>query len=135
MSRDSSEALMNIQYPFLIQAISKPKPDHGSISLLRMLFICIFHVLDLFSTSLIFSPQFYLYWVISFEFCWACIYFVISVLIANLFFVKFICLFFAALGLCCCARAFSSCGEWGLLFVVVHGLLIAVSSLVAEHGL
>ena len=25
-------------------------------------------------------------------------------------------------------RAFSSCGKWGLLFVVVHGLLIAVAS-------
>lgn len=69
ISRDSNEALMNIQYPFLIQAISKPKPDHGSISLLRMLFICISHVLDLFSTSLIFSPPLYLYWAISFEFC------------------------------------------------------------------
>ena len=44
-------------------------------------------------------------------------------------------LFLAALGLRCCAQAFSSCGEWGLLFVVVHGLLIAVASLVAEHGL
>ena len=41
----------------------------------------------------------------------------------------------AALGLCCCARAFSSCGKRGLLFVAVHGLLIAVASLVAEHGL
>ena len=41
----------------------------------------------------------------------------------------------AALGLCCCARAFSSCGEQGLLFVVVRGLLIAVASLVVEHGL
>ena len=41
----------------------------------------------------------------------------------------------AALGLCCCACAFSSCGEQGLLFVVVRGLLIAVASLVAEHGL
>ena len=39
------------------------------------------------------------------------------------------------LGLCCCARAFSSCGERGLLFVAVRGLLIAVASLVAEHGL
>ena len=28
--------------------------------------------------------------------------------------------FLAALGLRCCARAFSSCGERGLLFVVVH---------------
>ena len=47
----------------------------------------------------------------------------------------FIYLFLVALGLRCCARAFSSCGEWGLLFVAVHGLLIAVASLVAEHGL
>ena len=31
--------------------------------------------------------------------------------------------------------AFSSCGEWGLLFVAVRGLLIAVASLFAEHGL
>ena len=33
------------------------------------------------------------------------------------------------------ARAFSSCDERGLLFVVVSGLLIAVASLVAEHSL
>ena len=32
-------------------------------------------------------------------------------------------------------RADFSCGERGLLFVVVGGLLIAVASLVAEHGL
>ena len=32
-------------------------------------------------------------------------------------------------------RAFSSCGEQGLLFVVVRGLLTEVASLVAEHGL
>ena len=31
-------------------------------------------------------------------------------------------------------RLFSSCGERGLLFIVVRGLLIAVASLVAEHG-
>ena len=40
----------------------------------------------------------------------------------------------SALGLRCCARAFSSCGERGLLFIVVRGLLIAVASLVVEHG-
>ena len=53
------------------------------------------------------------------------------------FFSKFIYLylFLAALGLCCCARAFSSCGERGLLFVAVRGLLVAVASFVAEHGL
>ena len=43
--------------------------------------------------------------------------------------------FLAVLGLCCCARAFSSCGEQGLLFVAVRRLLFAVASLVAEHGL
>ena len=32
-------------------------------------------------------------------------------------------------------RLFSSCGEWGLLFVAFHGLLIAVAPLVGEHGL
>ena len=30
------------------------------------------------------------------------------------------------------ACAFSSYGEWGLLFIAVHGLLIVVASLVAE---
>ena len=44
-------------------------------------------------------------------------------------------LFLAVLCLRCCARAFSNCGERGLLFVVVHGLLIVVASLVVEHGL
>ena len=48
---------------------------------------------------------------------------------------KFIYLFLAALGVHCCAQAFSSCGEWGPLFVVVCGLLIEVASLVAGHGL
>ena len=58
--------------------------------------------------------------------------------IDSLFFiiiVIFIYLFLAALGLRCCAWAFSSCGEWGLLFIAVRGLLIAVASLVAEYGL
>ena len=50
----------------------------------------------------------------------------------SLFFLIY--LFLAALCLHCCARAFSSCGERGLLFTVVRGLLIAVASLV-EHRL
>ena len=61
-----------------------------------------------------------------------------GILPSTPFFKKFIYLiylFLAALGLRCCSRAFSSCGERGLLFVAVHGLLIAVASLVAEHGL
>ena len=52
-----------------------------------------------------------------------------------IFFFFFFNLFLAEFGLCCCARAFSSCGERGLLFVAVRGLLIAVASLAAEHGL
>ena len=35
----------------------------------------------------------------------------------------------AALGLRCCVRAFSNCGEQGLLFVAVCGFLIVVASL------
>ena len=53
------------------------------------------------------------------------------VIYMNIFFFFFL----ATLGLRCCAWAFSSCGERGLLFVAVCGLIIAVASLVAEHGL
>ena len=42
-------------------------------------------------------------------------------------------LFLAVLGLHFCARAFSSCGKWGPLFIAVHGTLTIVASLVAEH--
>ena len=41
----------------------------------------------------------------------------------------------AALGLRFCARAFSSCGEKGPLFIAVRGPLTIVASLVAEHRL
>ena len=47
----------------------------------------------------------------------------------------FVYLSLAALGLPCCLRAFSSCSERGLLFIAVHGLPIAVASLVVERGL
>ena len=62
------------------------------------------------------------------------LFFLISFFIINLF-LLFIYLFLAALGLCCCAWVFSSCGEWGLLLVVLCRLLIVVACLVAEHGL
>ena len=58
-----------------------------------------------------------------------------NVFFINVFIYLLIYLFLAALGLYCCPRAFSSCGEQGLLFVAVCGLLIAVASLVAEHRL
>ena len=41
----------------------------------------------------------------------------------------------AVLGLRLCARAFSSCGERGPLFIVVRGPLTVTASLVAEHKL
>ena len=54
------------------------------------------------------------------------------------FFFKFVyfwlgSLFILALGLLCCTWTFSSCSKWGLLFVVVPGLLITVSSLVEQR--
>ena len=41
----------------------------------------------------------------------------------------------AELGLCFCARAFSSCGKRGPLFIAVHGPLTIAASSVAEHRL
>ena len=51
--------------------------------------------------------------------------------------VFFVLLFLSVLSLCRYVQAFSSCDkqERGLLFVGMHGLLIAVASLVAECGL
>ena len=51
------------------------------------------------------------------------------------FLILFIYLFMAVLGLRCCARAFSSCGKWGPLFIAVRGPPTIVTSLVAEHRL
>ena len=53
----------------------------------------------------------------------------------SFFFLTFVCLLLAVLDLHCCARAFSSCSEWELLFVAVRGPLTAVVSLIAEHRL
>ena len=63
------------------------------------------------------------------------LYFCLCIFFFFLKVFKKIYLFLAALSLCCCAGAFSSCGERGLLFLAVHVLLITVASLVAEHGL
>ena len=60
---------------------------------------------------------------------------VTHIISCSSFFFFFFNLFLAGLGLRCCAWAFSSCGERGLLFVAVRRLLIAVASLVAERGL
>ena len=44
-------------------------------------------------------------------------------------------LFMAVLGLRFCTSAFSSCGKWGPLFIVVRGPLTIAASLVSEHRL
>ena len=54
-----------------------------------------------------------------------------SFLFLIFFYVKQVFFFFS---LWCCAASLS-CGERGFSLVVVLGLLIAVASLVAEHGL
>ena len=41
----------------------------------------------------------------------------------------------AVLGLRFCARAFSSCGKWGPLFIAVRGPLTIAASLVVEQRL
>ena len=51
------------------------------------------------------------------------------------FFFYFIYLFLAVLGLCFCARAFSSCGKRGPLFIAVRGPLTIAASPVVEHRL
>ena len=53
------------------------------------------------------------------EFCLSTPRHVFHLFLVSLFKRLFIILF--ALGLCCCMRALSSCGEWGLLFVGVAG--------------
>ena len=69
----------------------------------------------------------------------SCVSLFISVLL-NATFILFYCYYFiylfsAALGLCCCTQALSSCGKRGPLFVAMRGPLITAASLVAEHGL
>ena len=56
--------------------------------------------------------------------------------IEDKFFLKlFIYLFMAVLGLRFCARAFSSCGKWGPLFIAVRGPLTIAAPPVAGHRL
>ena len=54
--------------------------------------------------------------------------------VRKLIILQFVYLYFVALGLRCQARAFSSCGKWGLVFLPLRGLLTAAASLM-ERGL
>ena len=57
-----------------------------------------------------------------------------SIHLFLIFFFLFIYLFIGCIG-SSLLHTFCSCGERGLLFVVVHWFLIAVASLLAEHRL
>ena len=62
----------------------------------------------------------------------------ISIQIFYPFFFWFILVFYlfmAVLGLRFCARAFSSCGKWGPLFIAVRGAFTITASLIAEPRL
>ena len=50
-------------------------------------------------------------------------------------FIYFLFIFMAVLGLCFCARAFSSCGKRGPLFIAVCRPLTVTASLLVEHRL
>ena len=63
------------------------------------------------------------------------ILFYLFIYFLNVIIHLFIYLFLAVLGLRFCARAFSSCGKWGPLFIAVHRPLTIAASLVAEHKL
>ena len=62
---------------------------------------------------------------------WVKLHFRVGIILFFLFFF----IFKAVLGLRFCARAFSSCGKWGPLFIAVHGPHVVAASLVAEHRL
>ena len=63
------------------------------------------------------------------------LFFLITSFFKILFIYLFIYLFMSVLGLHLCARAFSSCGERGPLFIAACGPLTIAASLVAEHRL
>ena len=59
----------------------------------------------------------------------------LNLLFIYLFIYLFIIIFLAVLGLRFCARAFSSCGKWGPLFITVRRPLTVAASPLAEHRL
>ena len=69
------------------------------------------------------------------KFCYGKISASLNAFFFNKFIYLFIYLFMAVLGLRFCARAFSSCGEWGPLLIAVRGPLTVAASPVAEHRL
>ena len=60
--------------------------------------------------------------------CWSPLLFFFFLKDQSFFFLMYLFIYLAALGLRCCTRAFSSCGKRGLIFIAVHRPLIAVGS-------
>ena len=78
--------------------------------------------------------MFFLLRVIIFKFCYnEQELFFVCLFVFYLLFIYY--LFLAVLGLRFSARAFSSCGKRGPLFIAVRGPLTIAASLVAEHRL
>ena len=99
-------------------------PPYTNASLLLFLF---------FPTVLLSTSTFFQYIVLAKDVKFSLLYF------SSFFFLIFIYLFLAVLGLLCelgfCARAFSCCGKWGPLFITVRGPLNVAASLVVGHKL
>ena len=64
-----------------------------------------------------------------------CIFNSFFFLIISTILINYLFIYLAVLRLRFCARASSSCGKRGPLFIAVHGPLTIVTSLVAEHRL
>ena len=63
------------------------------------------------------------------------LFFFFNLFILLFYFILFIYCFWLCWVFVAARGLFSRFGEWGLLLAAVRGLLIAVASLVAEHGL
>ena len=82
------------------------------------------------------SIEFYVDSFFSFSILKILLYYILACILSFFFkkLINLLFLFLAVLGLCCCAQAFSSCDERGLLFVVVRGLLIGWFLLLQSTG-
>ena len=110
MFRDGKKQLRTLRFVLHV-IVSKWQrwDEHPSVLSLNILCLfCLHNTVATIMQILLFLINLFIYLFIYFWLCWV---------------------FVAVRGL------FSSCGEQGLLFVVVCGLFTAVASLVAEHGL
>ena len=112
-------------YPFNVHGICSDVPSFTSD---------INDLYALFFLACLEAYQYYWFYLNHIRFSWFSLLISLNYVIFKKY-LLFIYLFLAVLGLCCCVHTSSICGERGLLFVAVCGILIVVASLVAEHGL